>query len=367
MGSKSKKIVILHLAHWDQLLGGAELQLKYLSQYLVNQGYEVHFIYRHRTLKVPQKSNLRLYPLKHFKIPGTFGKTWFVSRKLIHKTLIKIQPDVIITRAFSSWAGIASKYALIHNLHHFHFVASDNEVKRQIGNVLRFKVFDKIEYKYFNEIFIGNTEIIVQNQEQKKLVEKKHKIKCVLLPQAAPKNDTSLIDKTYDKLKVVWIANFKPLKRPEKFLEIVQHFKNRNDITFSMLGGFSNTYYEDLLKPYYDIHNFQYLGKLTNSEVNKVLDTAHVLVNTSDYEGFSNTFIQAWLRQVVVLSLHSDPNSILTDKQLGFKTNNVYNANTKLECLMKEPNNLKMLGIRSREYALKHHVLNDEYYKKLEI
>ena len=31
------------------------------------------------------------------------------------------------------------------------------------------------------------------------------------------------------------------------------------------------------------------------------------LVNTSDYEGFSNTFIQAWMRRVPIASLHVDP------------------------------------------------------------
>lgn len=279
----------------------------------------------------------------------------------------EIQPDIIITRTLSSWAGIASEYAKKHSLRHIHFIASNNDVKSREKKITWRKVFNKLELKYFNKVFSGNTKIVVQNEEQRRLVEKNQKSKSILLSQAAPENDAALIDKMEDQLKVVWIANFKPLKRPEKFLEIVQHFKNRNDITFSMIGGYSNTYYNDLLKPYHEVSNFQYLGELTNDEVNKVLDTAHVLVNTSDYEGFSNTFIQAWLRQVVILSLHSDPNSILTDKQIGFKTNNVYNVNTKLECLMKEPNNLKMLGARAREYALKHHVLNDEYYRKLEI
>lgn len=367
MGSKPKKIVILHLAHWDQLLGGAELQLKYLSQYLVRKGYEVHFIYPNRTSKKTTDTLVRLHPLKYIKTAGTLGKTWFVYKKSIVSKLSEIQPDIIITRTLSSWAGIASQFAKKNSLRHIHFIASNNDVNSREKKITWRKVFNKLELKYFNKVFSGNTKIVVQNEEQRRLVEKNQESKSILLSQAAPENDVALIDKVEDQLKVVWIANFKPLKRPEKFLEIVQHFKNRNDITFSMIGGYSNTYYNDLLKPYHEVSNFQYLGGLTNEEVNKVLDTAHVLVNTSDYEGFSNTFIQAWLRQVVILSLHSDPNSILTDKQIGFKTNNVYNVNTKLECLMNEPNNLKMLGARAREYALKHHVLNDDYYRKLHI
>lgn len=367
MSSKPKKIVILHLAHWNQLLGGAELQLKYLSQYLVRKGYEVHFIYPNRTNKKTTDTLVRLHPLKYIKTAGTLGKTWFVYKKSVVSKLSEIQPDIIVTRTLSSWAGIASQFAQKNSLRHIHFIASNNDVNSREKKITWRKVFNKLELKYFNKVFSGNTKIVVQNEEQRRLIEKNQGFKSILLSQAAPENDVALIDKVEDQLKVVWIANFKPLKRPEKFLEIVQHFKNRNDITFSMIGGYSNTYYNDLLKPYHEVSNFQYLGGLTNEEVNKVLDTAHILVNTSDYEGFSNTFIQAWLRQVVILSLHSDPNSILTDKQIGFKTNNIYNVNTKLECLMNEPNNLKALGARAREYALKHHVLNDEYYRKLEI
>lgn len=361
--------MILHLAHWDQLLGGAELQLKYLSQYLVRKGYEVHFIYPNRTNKKTTTDTLvRLHPLKYIKTAGTLGKTWFVYKKSIVSKLSEIQPDIIITRTLSSWAGIASQYAKKHSLRHIHFIASNNDVNSREKKITWRKVFNKLELKYFNKIFSGNTKIVVQNEEQRGLVEKNQELKSILLSQAAPENDVALIDKVEDQLKVVWIANFKPLKRPEKFLEIVQHFKNRNDITFSMIGGYSNTYYNDLLKPYHEVSNFQYLGGLTNEEVNKVLDTAHVLVNTSDYEGFSNTFIQAWLRQVVVLSLNSDPNNILKNEKIGYQTNSIEKLKAILEGFCRnDKSTLIHTGNRAREYALSNHVINDKYFKKIKL
>ncbi|WP_430404412.1 glycosyltransferase [Fluviicola sp.] len=70
------------------------------------------------------------------------------------------------------------------------------------------------------------------------------------------------------------------------------------------------------------IPNFHYLGEIPNSEVNKQLSQSHILVNTSQYEGFSNTFVQAWMRKVVVVSLNSNPDGLLTDKEIGFVSGN---------------------------------------------
>ena len=53
-----QKVLILHLAHWDQLMGGAEQQLKYLANYLLNKGYEVHIISLKQNDKPLEKTEL---------------------------------------------------------------------------------------------------------------------------------------------------------------------------------------------------------------------------------------------------------------------------------------------------------------------
>jgi glycosyltransferase involved in cell wall biosynthesis len=51
--------------------------------------------------------------------------------------------------------------------------------------------------------------------------------------------------------------------------------------------------------------------------VNALLARAHVYVSTSLYEGFPNTFIQAWMRDVVVVSLTVDPDGVLEHGGVG--------------------------------------------------
>ena len=40
-------------------------------------------------------------------------------------------------------------------------------------------------------------------------------------------------------------------------------------------------------------------------------------MNTSLHEGFPNTFIQAWMREVAVVSLHVDPDGVLSREGVG--------------------------------------------------
>ena len=56
-------------------------------------------------------------------------------------------------------------------------------------------------------------------------------------------------------------------------------------------------------------------ARLSQAEVNALLEHTDLLVNTSDYEGFSNTFIQAWMRRVPVVSLRVDPDRLLSPRR----------------------------------------------------
>ena len=55
----------------------------------------------------------------------------------------------------------------------------------------------------------------------------------------------------------------------------------------------------------------------THEDVNKLLERSHLLVNTSKWEGFSNTFIQAWMRSVPVMTLGVNPDGLLDNSYLG--------------------------------------------------
>jgi glycosyltransferase involved in cell wall biosynthesis len=112
---------------------------------------------------------------------------------------------------------------------------------------------------------------------------------------------------------VLWIGNFRPIKQPEVFISIANSFVNRN-IKFVMIGVQGKYIYTDLPK------NLEMKGFLNNSEVVNYLRRSKVLINTSLTEGFSNTFLEAWINNVFVLSLNVNPDNLLNGR-LGMCTN----------------------------------------------
>jgi glycosyltransferase involved in cell wall biosynthesis len=108
------------------------------------------------------------------------------------------------------------------------------------------------------------------------------------------------------------------------------------------------------------IPNIVCLGGVSQDEVNRWLTKAHLLINTSVVEGFSNTFIQAWLREVPVASLVVDPDRILSSGLFGACAEGDVGAlSRKVVEFALDIEKTRYLGQQARRYAEQHHGLNN--------
>jgi glycosyltransferase involved in cell wall biosynthesis len=352
------RVVIVHVAHWEQLLGGAELQLSYLAEYYRDRGNEVHVVYVNRNNRViSNEKSLVLHPINEIKTWGVIGKSWFLLAKKVVSMLKSIDPDLLVTRARSSFAGLCASYASNNGKKHKHFVASDAELISPIKVKSFYRLFDHLEWVMYKKVFGCGSELICQNSYQSSYLLTHYSLQAKIMTQVAvePEQDNFYKPEAY--VRVVWVANLKTLKRPELFIKISKMLCHRSDIKFTMIGGDPSGEYNELLATTRDMDNFEYLGQLSNDDVNKVLCSSHVLINTSDYEGFSNTFVQAWLREVVVLSLNSNPDEILTNQNIGYVTGDIETTVNILERFLDNREVMNDKAFRSREYALKNHTL----------
>src|SRR5690606_42117859 len=91
-------------------------------------------------------------------------------------------------------------------------------------------------------------------------------------------------------------------------------------------------------------------------------------INTSDYEGFPNTFLQAWVRRVPVVSFY-DPDSVIRRRGLGSVCADINGMQRQIEALLEDREACAQIGARARAYATGEfsvHAIAQRYLELLE-
>ena len=77
---------------------------------------------------------------------------------------------------------------------------------------------------------------------------------------------------------------------------------------------------------------------------------AAMFVNTSEYEGFPNTFLEAWRFGVPVVSLHHTLDGLLSEGDVGLHAGSVEALTQQVARLWENPDTAAELGQNGREY-----------------
>jgi len=191
--------------------------------------------------------------------------------------------------------------------------------------------------------------ISAQSNVQRDLLEKNYKLPSIVVDMAAEiPEETSELARDVD---VLWVNNFRAFKRPELVLDIA---KNMPDVSFAMVGG-SMKGFEDLFERVKDeadsIDNIQFVGAVPYSEVNSYFSRAKLFLNTSDSEGFPNSFLQAWVRGVPVVSFF-DPDGFIASKGLGIAVKTQDKFEEALSELLAQNEDRRRIGERARRFVI---------------
>jgi len=106
-----------------------------------------------------------------------------------------------------------------------------------------------------------------------------------------------------------------PLKGASHILELARLLdkKNRIIIVGEPRGREAEKVYRELRK----MPNIELKGRLPHRETVELISNARALINTSNYEGFPNIFLEAWAAGVPVISLNVNPGNVIDEHQLG--------------------------------------------------
>ncbi len=300
-------------------MGGAQYQIKELLSSLrgLNR-YDVHYLAR----RVPEEAEMDGYRIHRIGGGGPMPRLGFaMDARSLFRLLQKLKPDVIYQRIGCAYTGIAAYYARHSGAGLVWHAANDTDLDRSIRTFGRNFVRERLETSLLYYGIRHADRIVVQTQSQARMLHDTFR----RTPDAVIANFHPAATETTNASgppRIVWVANIKRSKRPDAFLRLAKSLRGLAGARFIMIGAPAQgsgdvEWNTSLMRSIAGAPNVDFLGELTQAEVNAELARAYVFVNTSLYEGFPNTFIQAWLRAVPVVSLNVNPDGILDRQTTG--------------------------------------------------
>jgi glycosyltransferase involved in cell wall biosynthesis len=152
------------------------------------------------------------------------------------------------------------------------------------------------------------------------------------------------------RIDVLWVNNLRPFKRPDLYLALARRMPYLN---FHMVGGTQPGFDELYAKMEVEaagITNLVFHGRVPYHGMDSHYAGARVFVNTSDTEGFPNSYLQAWIRGTPVVAFF-DPDGVIQREQLGFAVSSLNEMQNQVSALVSNPSLWTQTSTRCKQYV----------------
>lgn len=338
------------LAGDTSMSGGAEAQIAHLAATLASLGHQVDLIYGDgaATGTVRSIQGVRCIDA------APRWKSWR-SMRTFWKQLWKSAPDLVYARQPYDHLWMLSLFARLSKRATFMYaLAHDFNC-----NPWRTFTYNAWFHQPLYAVGLYTADIVaLQHEGQRALIKPYTRAKSVLTPNlllhiadAARTYDATTID-------AIWVAKVRTDKQLDIFLDVVEALP---ELSFAMVGGFDANMDPQLCTQLQQrsktLTNLTSFGPLHADEVLRLLAQSKVLVNTSRYEGFPNTMLEAWGQGVPVVSLTIDPGQVIQREQLGLVSGTPERLRHDLKRLVQIPVLNDALGARGLAYVRRYHSL----------
>ena len=270
--------------------GGAEVQISLVAEALARRGYDVSMI----CLDYGQPDGIEVRGVKVYK-SYTPDEGLPVVR-FIHPRLTKLwaamkraDADVYYQRTSGVETAWVAAFTKRHGRYSIFAGASDVDFvpgKQDIALARDRRIFEW-GVRHVDRIFC-------QNEVQQRTLRENFGRDGIVIPNCMAPSSRERAGRHGQ--YVLWVAILRHSKRAEMFLELARRLPQYK---FVMIGGpeaGSEAFFEKVRADAATIPNLDFKGYMPFAEAEKWFDGARVFVNTSKYEGFPNTFLQAWSR-----------------------------------------------------------------------
>lgn len=334
-------------------IGGVERQTSMMAQWLAERGYKVSII----TWDEGQDDGIEINGVRVLKMcrknAGIKGLRFFWPKwTSLIAALGRADADVYYQNCGEYVTGQVALWCRRHGRKFVYSVASDPECDARLPEM--HKLRERILYRYGLK---AADKIIVQSRTQRDMLFANFKCNSVILPMPCPGPSEDEYDNCRRQRdgspRVLWIGRICQVKRPDRLLDLAQACP---DLNFDIVGPTGDSEYaRSICRRAKSIKNVHLHGSVARERVPDFYKKASILCCTSDFEGFPNTFLEAWSYGLPIVST-IDPDNLIAEKGLGKTGKNITDLAAGIRELIDLPQKWQKASQSARQYYLENNV-----------
>lgn len=193
-------------------------------------------------------------------------------------------------------------------------------------------------------------QVVVQNQQDRENLKRRFKIDSSIIanghriPEIPGQN----------KQTILWVGRSAAVKGPQRFVELAEMLPDEKFVMICQRAT-DDTDYDMLKSRASDVRNLEFIERVPFQAIDRYFEAAKVFVNTSDSEGFPNTFVQACKAAAAILSYGINPDRFIDTYGCGMTCDfNLQRTAEHLRTLL-EDDRYRVMGQKGRDHVAAHH------------
>ena len=335
-------------------IGGIERQIAMMAKWLAARGHDVSVVVWDEGQPDGAKAdgvNILKVCAQDSGIPGLrfFAPRW----TSLLRALREADADIYYHNCAEYVTGQVAIWAGRHGKKFVYSVASDPECSSDLTILTSYR-----ERALFRTGLKRADGVIAQSKFQQEQLLLNYNVHATVLPMPCqpPKLENRQPEKAQGSARrVLWMGRVDPVKQAELLLAAA---RDCPALFFDLVGpdGGDTAYAANIRAEAAALHNVEAHGAVDFEDVGRHYRDADVLCCTSRFEGFPNTFLEAWSFGLPVVST-VDPDDLISRFELGEAVVRPDTLATKLTALLEDEERLRGISANALEYFHANHAI----------
>jgi glycosyltransferase involved in cell wall biosynthesis len=333
--------------------GGIQRQQSLMARWLAARGYRVSMI----TWDEGQPDGLTIDGVRAIRLcrsdAGWLGLRFFYPRwTSLLRALRRADADLYYHNSAEYVTGQVALWCRATRRRFVYSVASDPACEADLAILPTRR--ERLLYRYGLRTA---DQVITQTRHQQDLLCSNFCVESLVIPMPCP--DPAVGEPIPRRTtpagssRVLWVGRIAEMKRPEMLLSIAEALPG---LVFDLAGGpdVDTPYSRAILERALALPNVIVHGRVEREQLHRLYQSASILCCTSSYEGFPNTFLEAWSHGLPVVST-VDPDDLIKARALGAAAPDLPGLLAALQRILAAPDEWGDLSASCRRYYLAHH------------